>query len=212
MTVRQSACISLLFVATACGGQAPEPSVPEGSKGPEEPAGEEDPADAESSSDDMGADQSEDLSEPEAPASTEPTGPSGRTPKEMLTVESTRFVLSFSSSDPGLKAQERCDSQHSNDPQKRNECMKAARSTVKEDVMQFVEGQGRWVWTVSTQRGNTLTPLKKTNFTWGEETKNSVEIQPSKGPKVLIGVPNNYSITIEDAQHGKLTYDAKISE
>jgi hypothetical protein len=160
----------------------------------------------------MGADELEESAEPAEPASSEPAGPTGRSPKEMLTVESTRFVLSFSSSDPGIKAQESCDSQHSNDPKKRNDCMKTARSTVKADVMQFVEGEGRWVWTVSTQRGNTLTPLKKTNFTWGEETKNSVAIQPSKGDKVVIGVPNNYSITIEDPQHGKLTYDAKLSD
>lgn len=208
MTIRLtvSSCL-FLFLSSACGGSAQsEADAPEGSvEGPvdgsvEEPAGETAELPVE---------------EPVAEADGDkgPPGPSGRTPKEIVEAEGIRFVLSFNSSDVGIKAGERCDSQHKNDPQKRNQCMKTARATVKEDVMQFQLGSlGKWVWTTSTQRGSTLQTLKQVNFTWGEETKNSIAIQTSRDEKVVIGVPNNYSIVIDHPNHGKLTYDSKRSE
>lgn len=194
----------LMCLTTACGSAAtPEPSTPkepeaEKTAVPEEP---ETPIAEEPSA----------VEEP--PSATVAAGPSsGRTPKDIVGAESVRFVLSFTNSEVGIKAGERCDQQHGADPQKRNECMKSARALVKEDVVQFEEGaSGQWVWTTSQQRGSTLLPLKKTNFTWGKETKDSIELQPSKGDKVVVGVPSNYSIVIEHPQHGKLTYDSKTN-
>lgn len=199
MTIRLTISTSLfLFLSAACGGSAvPEPE-PASSEAPVEKPVEEPKAKPEVE---------------ETPVEDGPPGPTGRTPKEIVESEDIRFVLSFNSSDVGIKAGERCDSKHKNDPKGRNQCMKAARSTVKEDVMQFQFGSlGKWVWTTSTQRGSTLQQIKQVNFTWGEETKNSIEIQTSKGEKVVIGVPNNYSIVIEHPTHGKLTYDSKRSE
>lgn len=70
-------------------------------------------------------------------------------------------------------------------------------------MLQVELGQlSKWVWTTS-QQGSTLRNLKQTNFEWGEETKNPIENTTSRGEKVLIGVPNNYSIIIDNPVHGK---------
>ena len=197
MIIRLTIFTSLsLFLSTACGGSAsPQPAAPE------------DPVEAPAE---------EPIEEPKAeeePVDDGPSGPTGGTPKEIVESEGVRFVLAFNNSDVGIKAGERCDSKHKSDPKGRNQCMKAARATVKEDVMHFQLGSlGKWVWTTSTQRGSTLQQLKQVNFTWGEETKNSIEIQTSRGEKVMILVPNNYSIVIEHPTHGKLTYDSKRSD
>jgi hypothetical protein len=214
MNVHQILPASLLFVlATACGGGAtkeaanPEGAPPEGSA---ESASEE-----EGTASDLDEGSSEPKAEEElAPSEpSEPSGPSGRSPKQILETEETRYVLSFSSSDVGLKAEESCQSKHSDNPQKRSDCLKTARSAVKEDVMVFkISETGKWVWITSNQRGSTLRPLKTVNFTWGAETKNSIAIEPSKGTTVVIGVPNNYSITIVDPKHGKMVYDTKSSD
>ena len=199
-----SVTASLFLVpALACGGGTPTPEPVNPSEvEADAPATLDEPTDAE-----------EEPAVEEEPTSDEPSGPSGgRSPKDMVGAESTRFVLSFNSSDVGIKASDRCDAKHSSDPRKRNQCMKSARSKVVEDVMQFEENKsGQWVWTTSNQRGSTLRHLKQLNFTWGKETKNSIEIQPSKGSTIESGVPNNYSIVIPHAQHGKLVYDAKVS-
>jgi hypothetical protein len=211
MNVHQSLPLPLLFIlATACGGGATkEPASPEGST-TEEPS--------ESALDEEGEEAPMEEESAEVPAEEElapgePTGPSGRTPKQVLETEETRYVLSFSSSDVGIKAEEDCNQKHGDNPQKRSQCMKTARSGVKEDVLEFkISGTGKWVWITSNQRGSTLRPLKTLNFTWGEETKNSVTILPSKGEKVVVGVPNNYSITVDHPKHGKMVYDAKSSD
>ena len=188
--------LTLLLSFVACGGSAsPEPAAPENT--PVQPT--EEPEEAPPVQ--------------EEPADEGPAGPTGQTPKDVVGSEGVRFVLSFNNSEVGIKAGERCDSKHPNDPKGRNQCMKTARATVKEDVLHFQLGSlGKWVWTTSTQRGSTLQQMKQVNFTWGEETKNSVEILTSRGEKVLISVPNNYSIEIEHPTHGKLTYDSKRSD
>jgi hypothetical protein len=188
----------LVLLVTACGGGAtPEPTAPIEA---------------------APADSAEPAPEPapaieEEPASSEPAGPTNRTPKDVVGAEKARFALSFSSSEAGMKAEEKCDGKHKDDPRARNQCMKNARSAIKEDVLQFLDdGTGRWTWITFTQRGSNLIQIKKTNFTWGAETKNSIEIVPSKGSKVVIGVPNNYSVVVEHPTHGKLSYDSKAIE
>lgn len=154
------------------------------------------------------------MAEPEEPKEEGPEGPSGgRKPKDIVGAEGSRFVLNFNSSEIGIKAGEECDAKHKDDPRRRNECVKNARSRVKEDVMQFQPNPaGVWAWTTSTQRGSTLIKIRQTNFDWGAETKNSIELKPSKGDPVVLGVPNNYSIVFDHPTHGKLTYDSKRSD
>lgn len=213
MTYRLSVCSSLVFLlVTACGGsstpsaESPDAAASESGGEPTSETGTE--ADAAPEAD------AEVPAEPEAPKDDGPQGPSGgRTPKDIVGAEGSRFVLNFNSSEIGIKAGEECDATHKNDPKKRNECVKNARARVKEDVMQFEISQtGRWVWTTSSQKGSTLNQLRKTNFEWGAETKNSIELKPSSGDAVVLGVPNNYSIVFDHPTHGKLTYDSKRND
>lgn len=214
MSYRMYACSPLLFLlAAACGGGAtPEAESPTESTADAGALPAESGADAEPAAGEGAG--VEPTAEPEAPKEEGPAGPSGgRTPKDIVGAEGSRFVLNFNSSDIGIKAGEECDAKHKSDPKKRNECIKYARSRVKEDVMQFeLSPTGRWVWTTSTQRGSTLIQLRKTNFDWGAETKNSIELKPSTGDAVVLGVPNNYSIVFEHPNHGKLTYDSKRND
>lgn len=204
MTYRLPICSSLFLLITAgCGGGA----TPE-AESPAESAAESGAVEEEAPS------ESEPEPVAEEPEDEGPEGPSGgRKPKDIVGSEGSRFVLNFNSSEIGIKAGEECDAKHKNDPRRRNECVKNARSRVKEDVMQFqANPAGVWVWTTSTQRGSTLIKLRQTNFDWGEETKNSIELKPSNGSPVVLGVPNNYSIVFDHPTHGKLTYDSKRSD
>lgn len=213
MLNRSLVCASSLLLLGACGGSpAPGPETPEQAAADSgEPASGADPAESSDDTEGSGTEETGD----DAPSNPdEPPGPSGGlTPLSVVGAENARFVLNFNASDPGIKAAERCDSQTKGDLRLRNQCMAKARTTVKDDVLTFKPGEsGRLVWTTSTQRGSTLVQLRQTNFEWGAETKNSVEIQPSKGPKTVISVPNNYSIVVEHPEHGKLVYDSKRSE
>lgn len=202
MTVRLPACSSLLFfLVAACSGATPEAESPEAST----PSG---------ATEEVAEPEPEPEPEPEEPEDEGPSGPSGgRTPKDIVGAEGSRFVLNFNSSELGIKAGEECDTKHKSDPRKRNECVRNVRSRVKEDVLQFqVNPAGVWVWTTSTQRGSTLIRLRQTNFTWGAETKNSIELKPSRGTPVVLEVPNNYSIVFDHPTHGKLSYDSKRSD
>lgn len=218
MTYRLPACSSLfVLLATACGSgatpQAESPADPAVETGAAEPADESESG-SESESESESGSGSEPVAEPEEPKNEGPAGPSGgRKPRDIVGSEGSRFVLNFNSSEAGVKAGEECDAKHKDDPQRRNECVKNARTTVKEDVMQFQENPaGVWVWTTSTQRGSTLIKLRQTNFTWGAETSNSIELKPSSGSAVILGVSNNYSVVIDHPTHGKLTYDSKRSD
>ena len=123
------------------------------------------------------------------------------------------FSLNFSSSEVGQKAEERCDKKYSNNPKARNQCMRSARSAVKEDVLQFTkDDQGRLYWTISQQKGNKLKRLKKIQFELGEETDNSIQIKLKGGSRrtVVIKIPNDYTIEVPNQVHGALVYDAKV--
>lgn len=150
--------------------------------------------------------------EPEAEPQPEVEKPS-KPPSDVLVSNDTMFSLNFSSSEPGLKAEERCDKKHADNPKLRNQCMRNARKGVKEDVLQFTkDDQGRLHWTISQQKGNKLTRLKKVQFELGKETENSIEIKLLGGSRrsLVISIPNDYTIEVPNQKHGKLVYDAKV--
>lgn len=134
-------------------------------------------------------------------------------PSDVLVSNDTLFSLNFASSEPGQKAEERCDKKHADNPKLRNQCMKSARKGIKEDVLQFTkDDQGRLYWTISQQVGNKLKRLKKIQFELGEETENSIKIQLRGGSRrtLVIEIPNDYTIRVPNQRHGKLVYDAKV--
>ena len=153
--------------------------------------------------------EAEPESKPEAkPEVEKPSKP----PSDVLVSNDTIFSLNFSSSEPGQKAEQRCD-KHADDPKRRNQCMRQARSAIKEDVLQFnKDDQGRLYWTISQQNGNKLRRLKKIQFKLGEETENTIEIKLSSGSQrnLVIEIPNDYTIEVPNQKWGNLVYDAKV--
>ena len=131
---------------------------------------------------------------------------------EMLLLPDQMYSLSFSSSEAGEKAEQRCHARHKDNPKQKNQCMKLARSKIKDDVLHFTkDANGYLFWTTSEQRGNKLKRRKNVGFKVLKETENSVQIKVKGLAKpVTIGVPNDYSIEVPSAKHGKLVYEAKV--
>lgn len=143
--------------------------------------------------------------EPEVEKPTKP-------PSDVLVSNDTMFSLNFSSSEPGEKAEQKCDKYASN-PKRRTQCMRAARRQIKEDVLQFTkDDRGRLFWIISQQKGNKLKKLKKVQFELGEETENSIQIKLLGGSRrtLVIKIPNDYTIEVPNQKYGKLVYDAKV--
>ena len=163
---------------------------------------------------------------PEPSAAPEPTKPavesSSRKPRDVITDADMTFVLAFDSSDPGKSADEKCAKQSKGDSKKHNQCMTAARDKIAIDAMRFKEDDAHvWWWQSLRRRGNSETILHKVAIDFGEETDHSIVIKP-KGrdtgtapwarvpSEVQIEVPNSFSLSIKDPQHGLLVYEAKI--
>ena len=153
-------------------------------------------------------------SKPEPPPKPEPeVEKPSKPPSDVVIANDTIFSLNFSSSEPGQKAEKACDKKHSNNPKKRNQCMKKWRTGVKEDVLQFTkDDKGRLHFIISQQKGNKLKRIKKVAFKIGKETENSLEIKLLGGSRrtLVIAVPNDYTIEVPNMKHGKLVYDAKV--
>jgi hypothetical protein len=144
-----------------------------------------------------------------------------RPPRDLITAEDTAFELNYTSSEISQRTEQQCQAQAGDDMQALSECKRDARDKFPVTVQRFVEKQGTWWWITYERRGKQLVPLHRIPIDFGEETANSVTILP-KGKdqglsplsplprKVLINVPNSYSIQIEDPQYGTLSYSAKI--
>jgi len=88
-------------------------------------------------------------------------------------------------------------------------------------VQRFVQKRKVWYWITYERRGKQLITLHKIPFEFGEDTGNTVTIKPTgkdKGMaplspvprKVVVTIPNSYSIEMDDPKYGKLRYSAKI--
>jgi hypothetical protein len=144
-----------------------------------------------------------------------------RPPRELITAEDTAFEVNFTSSEIGERTEQQCRAQAGEDMQALTQCKREARDKFPVTIQRFVEKQGTWWWITYERRGKQLVPLHRIPIDFGEETANSVTILP-KGKdqgltplsplprKVVINVPNSYSIQIQDPQHGMLSYGAKI--
>ena len=85
----------------------------------------------------------------------------------------------------------------------------------------LVEKNKVWYWITYERRGKQLVVLHKITFEFGEDTANTVTLKPfgkdqglapmSPVPrKVVITIPNSYSIQLDDPNLGKVSYSAKI--
>jgi len=215
------ALLTALSLATlsACGGSQPSA---------EEPKAEEAKADdekAEAKSDEK-ADEKAD-SDKKDEKKDEKTSSGGmpevkRSPKDHLTAPDVTFMFSFNDSDPKAKAEERCTAQSKKDPKKMAQCMSKERAKFPADGMQFKKNdKGEWTWMTLRRKGSAITYLHRIPFDFGDEKETSIVLKltgkdTGKSPmgkvpaQITIEVPNEFQIAMQDPEHGRLVYEAKI--
>jgi hypothetical protein len=202
-----------LAAVTGCGGSQPAAEEPK-----EEAKADESKAEDTSEEKSASAD-SEKKEEPKASGGMPEVK---RTPKDHLTAPDVVFMFSFNDSDPKKKAEERCEAQSKGDPKKNAQCMTKERNKFPADGMQFKKNdKGDWSWMTLRRTGSKITYLHKIPFEFGDEKESSITLKLSgkdTGSKpmrnipstITIEVPNEFQIAMEDPQHGRLVYEAKI--
>jgi hypothetical protein len=197
----------------ACGGSTPEPQPAEPAAKAEAPAAppEESPAPA--------AGATEPAPARPAAASEEPEKRT-RSAKDVLTADGVMFSFSFNDSAAYAEAEKSCDEKAKDDPKKRADCVSRARDRIDGGSLVFRQEGGKWYWLTIQRSGARVTLLNKVEFEFGEESDTSVTLV-IKGrdtgkkprnfpPKVVIQVPDESRIAIDDPKRGKLVYLPKM--
>ena len=145
-----------------------------------------------------------------------------RPPGELITGPNLVYMFNFKESAVGKEAHERCTEQAGDSRSELAACMEKARSKVQVESVRFVkESSGEnWFITYNRYKGNLL-KWHKVQFMPGEETDDRITLNligKDKGiapmarvPRsISIELPNDYTIVVDDPDHGAMTYDAKI--
>jgi hypothetical protein len=142
-------------------------------------------------------------------------------PRDIVCGENTSYAFNFRASDVGVKAEEKCRASTDDSPQAYSECMDKARDKVGMTVLRCVQKDKVWWWVTYERRGKDLVTLHRIPFEFAEEKPNSATLRPTGKdtglaplagvpPKFVVRLPNEYSIELDDANRGKMVYDAKI--
>lgn len=203
-----------LFIA--CGGSSPPPEAPA-------PAAPAEPSPASDGGMEELAEQSEAESETESESEADSDSDEGprRTPKEIVASETMLFRFDFRDSEAYQKAEKECGEKAGDDPKKKADCMTKARDQFDVDSIGFRKDEdGKWWWYSIQRRGKQIKTLHKIEVEFGEETDDTVVVKtkgrdmgqkPMRPPKELvIHVPSEMEIFIEDPKHGKMVYEAKV--
>jgi hypothetical protein len=163
-----------------------------------------------------------DSSKPGAEPAPADEGPKpSRTAQDILTAPDVVFLFSFNDSEPKQVAEEKCNKKAANNPKKLNECMAGERKAFPADGYRFKQDdRGQWWWITVRQSGNRLNALHKIPVEFVVETATSITLKPTgkdKGSapmtppaKVVIEVPNDYQIAVQDPKAGRLVFQAKV--
>lgn len=159
----------------------------------------------------------------EAPAASDSAAESShpsRSPIDVLTSSDTAFVIDYAGSAPIETARRTCGEKFGTDPELQAKCSSDARAAFKADVIRFRKDGSRWSWTVYKRDGSRLDEVTSGRVEFSEESLNSVKLKfiTDKGLRPLfknkreavLTVPNDYSFEVDDADWGKLEYEAKI--
>lgn len=193
--------LALLFAAGCAPRASSSPAAPEAPAETTKPA----------------ATAAESAPAPEPPAPT-PT----RSPSEILAGEDKAWVFSFEGSANYDKAKESCDERFKEDPAGRARCITKARDAFIADAMEFTrDDAGNDVWVIYRAKSNRLVKVYSVKIEYGEAQGDTVSIKKVGGetgkPVLFSGVSEfkvklggEYSLELEDAQHGLLSYDARL--
>lgn len=145
-----------------------------------------------------------------------------RPPLELITNPTALFVFNFNESDVGVAAKEKCEAAGG----ARSEiaaCLEKARSKVPVESLRFVKKKAEYWWvTLNRYKGNLL-KWHLIQFEIGEEKDDRLTLKPmgkdkgiapmAKIPRSLvIELPNDYSIVLNDPEFGKMTFDTKFGK
>ncbi len=143
-----------------------------------------------------------------------------RSPLEILTSADTAFLIDYSGSAPIGTARRTCAEKSAGDPEAQAKCLSDAREAFKADVIRFRKDGSHWSWTVYKRTGSRLDEVTSGRVELSEASPNSVKVKfvTDKGLRpllknkreALLTVPNDYSFEVDDAEWGKLEYEAKI--
>lgn len=200
----------ILFAAStlaACGGSQPEAKEPsdETPKAAEEKAAPSDDKES-AANDEKKADKKD-----KAPPAPDPDAMPKRTLKDMLTAQGALFVFSFTASDVHKAADEKCTKSAKDDPKKKADCMTKAGEKLDNDAFQFTEeGENKGVWVTLRRKGDKLSTVHKVEVEFGKETDKSITVIPKTGKEVVIEVPSEGQIAIDDPKNGKMVYELKL--
>jgi hypothetical protein len=155
-------------------------------------------------------------------ASAVPALAPSRKPIEMITAPDMAFLIDDSGSGLRESATSECQkNSKSDDPAELSACVAKAREKFLPDVLRFERSEsGNVVLSVYKRGGSTLREVYVASVTLSDETGDAVKVTihgREQGQRVLfktgsglVGVPNDYSLTIDDPKYGALVYNAKI--
>jgi len=143
-----------------------------------------------------------------------------RRPIDVLTGPNVAFIVDYQNSEPHEAAERACESA-GDDSAARTECMTKARAAFRADVLHFKkDAQGRFWLTIYERKGSALPELYKARVEFSDETASSItlRLKDEKGTrpilvgagKIVVSVPNDYALELNDPKHGRLLYGAKV--
>jgi hypothetical protein len=145
-----------------------------------------------------------------------------RSVSEVLSVPDKAWVFSFEGSAAYEKAKSSCDEHFKDDPAGRARCITKARDAFTADAMEFTrDAAGNDVWVIYRTKSNKLIKVYSVQIEYGEQEGDTVSIKKlgrETGKPVLFSGVNvfkvklggEYSLELQDAQHGTLSYDARL--
>jgi hypothetical protein len=219
----------LVLSAVACSGSAPPPDAPPARASDTPPPRPVSPSPEPASE---GEEQEEDAyddptqgSHEEAPApvhapahAAKPTQP----PSAILTGAKVSFNINYPASAHKRAAEARCEAESGDDYEARAQCMDKARKEFVADVMLFKkEGErGPLSWIIYRRDRGTLFEVSRNQVELTNETEDSVTLKVGKGTgarplfsgaqQVLVRVPSDSTLEIDDPKLGRIVYEAKI--
>ncbi|MEO8179125.1 MAG: hypothetical protein ABI895_09855 [Deltaproteobacteria bacterium] len=160
--------------------------------------------------------------EPAPPAPPEDPKPPARSVSEVLSVPDKAWVFSFEGSAAYDKAKSGCDERFKEDPGARARCITKARDTFTADAMEFTrDAAGNDVWVIYRTKSNKLIKVYSVQIEYGAQEGDTVSIKKlgrETGKPVLfsgvsefkVKLGGEYSLELQDSQHGMLSYDARL--
>lgn len=173
---------------------------------------------------DAGAAPAASAAEPPADAgSAPPERARSQYPIAMITARDAAFLIDYSNSEVKQKAQQACETESAGDPEKKAACLTKARDKFLPDVLRFrKDSETQTSLLVYKRKGTALSELWVGLVSLSEPSPDSVKVtflNKGKGYRplwqgtktdVVVQVPNEYSIELDDPNYGHLRYDAKI--